>query len=173
MSKTENEFKEGLKCQRREQIDAQTLPVLANIHLSSAAASTVALSGARAHRLHSEGPKCCGMMQGRQGGQTNATGQPLPESAAAAELSYFGTRNPDGPPLGDSSLEEEHSSEAGWETASDEAEAKKHAAAADSNGASTARCSTSATEEQSQNRPSKVSSSVVSDHTVYFVTPAL
>ena len=113
------------------------------------------------------------MMQGHQGGQPDAISQPLPASAAAAELSFFGNQNSEGSPLGDSLLEEEHSSEAGWETASDDAEGKEHAAAAESNGASTAPPSTSATEEHSRSRPLKVSSSVVPDHTSYLVTPAL
>ena len=113
------------------------------------------------------------MMQGHQGGQPDAISQPLPASAAAAELSFFGNQNSEGSPLGDSILEEEHSSEAGWETASDDADGKEHAAAAESNGASTAPPSTSATEEHSRSRPLKVSSSVVPDHTSYLVTPAL
>ena len=111
--------------------------------------------------------------------------QPLPESlqhlqqsAAAAERSQVGNQEraeaslEEGSPLGDSHLEEEHSSEAGWETASDEADGKEHVAAAESNAASTAPGSKSATEEQSQSRLSQVRSTVVPDHTLYLVTAA-
>ena len=122
---------------------------------------------ARACALRSNGPKCCGLMQGQQTGNADAPSQPLPESvqhlqqsAAAAEPSHLGNQDHECSPSGESWLEEEHSSETGWETASDKAEGKEQ----ESNGASTAPCSKPAMEEQSQSRPSQVSSTVVPDH---------
>ena len=140
----------------------------------------------RTYKIHSEGRNGFGMMQDQHGGHSNAVSQPLPDSlqhlqhsAAAAEHSHPGNQESgetsleEGSPSGKSGLEQEHSSGTGWETASDEAEGKEHAAAAESNGASTAPRSTTATEEQTQSRSSKVGSSVVPDHTSHLVTPAL